>query len=114
MNQAGRYRKILFAMDACYSGTIGKACEGIPGVLFITAANAYEPSKADMKDPEMGVWLSNGFTRAFQDIIDENPSITLRDLYYTLARVTVGSHATVYNITNYGNMYTNTLQEFLK
>lgn len=114
MNQARRYRKILFAMDACYSGTIGKACEGIPGVLFITAANAYEPSKADMKDPEMGVWLSNGFTRAFQDIIDENPSITLRDLYYTLARVTVGSHATVYNITNYGNMYTNTLQEFLK
>ena len=53
MNEAGKYRKILFSMDACYSGSIGEACEGIPGVLFITAANAVETSKADMKDPEM-------------------------------------------------------------
>ena len=114
MHQAGRYRKILFAMDTCYSGTIGETCEGLPGILFITAANAHEPSKADMKDPQMGVWLSNGFTRAFQDAINENPDISLRDLYYRLARQTVGSHATVYNIAEYGNMYTNTMQEYLK
>ena len=108
------FRKLFFALDACYSGTIGEACEGIPGVLVMTAANAYEPSKADMKDTEMGIWLSNGFTRAFQEAIDENPHISMRDLYYKLARQTVGSHATVYNFTSYGNMYSNTMGEFVE
>ena len=114
MNESQKYRKMLFSMDACYSGSIGEACEGIPGVLFMTAANADETSKADMKDPDMGIWLSNGFTRAYQEAIDENPNITMRDLYYKLARQTVGSHATVYNHTMYGNMFTNTMQEYLK
>jgi hypothetical protein len=67
-----------------------------------------------MKDSEMGIWLSNGFTRAFQEAIDETPNITMRDLYYKLARQTVGSHATVYNAEHYGNMYSNTMKEFLK
>ena len=112
--QSMTYRKMLFSMDACYSGSIGEACEGILGVLFITAANAYETSKADMRDPDMGIWLSNGFTRAFQETIDENPNISMRDLYYKLARQTVGSHATVYNYSYYGNMFTNSMQEYLK
>lgn len=114
MHNAGRYRKMLFAMDACYSGSIGEACEGLPGVLFITAAHAYETSKADMKDLEMGIWLSNGFTRAFQEAIDDNPNVTLHNLYHKLARQTVGSHATIYNYVHYGNLYTNTMREFLE
>lgn len=114
MNGAGRYRKMFFAMDACYSGSIGEACIGLPGALFFTAANPYETSKADMKDLDMCIWLSNGFTRAFQEAIDENPDIVLRDLYYKLAAQTVGSHATVYNVENYGNVYTNTMREFLE
>ena len=113
MYNLNKYRKILFSMEACYSGSIAEACKEIPGVLFITAANAYETSKADMKDADMGIWLSNGFTRAFQESIDENPHITMRDLYYKLARQTIGSHATVYNHTYYGNMYTNTMKEYL-
>ena len=80
--QSMTYRKMLWSMDACYSGTIGEACVGIPGLLVITSANAYEPSKADMKDPEMGIWLSNGFTREFQETVDTKPDIILRDLYY--------------------------------
>lgn len=107
-----KHRKMLWVMDACYSGTIGEACTGIPGVLVITSANAYEPSKADVKDPDMGIWLSNGFTREFQETVDEKPDINLRDLYYELARNTVGSHATVYNVENYGNMYKETISEF--
>lgn len=114
MNYLGKYRKMFFAIDACYSGSIGEACEGIQGVLLMTAANPNETSKADMKDPDMGLWLSNGFTRAFQEAIDENPDIVLRDLYYKLAAQTVGSHATVYNVENYGNVYTNTMREFLE
>ena len=110
--QSMTYRKMLWSMDACYSGTIGEACEGIPGLLVITSANAYEPSKADMKDPEMGIWLSNGFTREFQETVDAKPDIILRDLYYELARNTVGSHTTVYNVENYGNMYKESMNEY--
>lgn len=106
------FRKLFFVVDACYSGTIGEACEGVPGLLAMTAANPYEPSKADMKDTEMGIWLSNGFTRAFQEAVDEKPDICLRDLYYELARHTVGSHATVYNVENYGNMYKERMNEY--
>ena len=114
LKDQGKFRKMLFAMDACYSGMIGEACTGIPGTLFITAANAYESSKADMMDPEMGIWLSNGFTRIFQETIDETPNISIHDLYYQLARHTTGSHATVYNVEQYGNVYKNTMQEYLK
>lgn len=114
MAETAHYRKMFVAMDACYSGSVANACNGIPSVLFMTAANAYETSKADMKDLEMGIWLSNGFTRAFQETIDKSPDIVLHDLYYKLACQTVGSHATVYNVENYGNMYTNTMREFLE
>ena len=106
------FRKLFFVVDACYSGTIGKACEGIQGVLAMTAANPYESSKADMKDPEMGICLSNGFNREFQETIDEKPDICLRDLYYEVARNTVGSHATVYNVEKYGNMYKERMDEY--
>ncbi len=111
--EGAQYRKLMFVVDACYSGSLGEACEGLPGALFITAANSREPSKADMRDTEMGLWLSNGFTRAFQDAIDTHPSQSLHELYTTLARRTVGSHVTVYNEENYGNMYNNSLNEFL-
>lgn len=113
MNDQGKYRKMMFSIDACYSGSIGEQCAGIPGVIFVSAANSSESSKADMKDTDMGIWLSNGFTRAFQEQIDENPAISLRDLYYVLARRTVGSHATIYNADFYGNLYHNTMEEYL-
>lgn len=72
-----------------------------------------KPLKLTIKDPEMGIWLSNGFTRAFQETIDDNPDISIRDLYYKLARQTVGSHATVYNIESYGSVFKNSMLEYL-
>jgi len=114
MSEEGKYRKMLFVVDACYSGSVGKACEGIPGILFLTAANEKEESKADIFDNNLNVYLSNGFTRAFQETIDESSDITLRNLYYILVRRTFGSHASVYNSSMFGNMYRNTLEEFLE
>lgn len=108
------YRKMFVALEACYGGSMAEACEGIPGVVFMTAANASETSKADVQDYEMNIWLSNGFTRVFQEMIDDNPSISLRDLYYKLARTTVGSHVSVYNEALYGNMFRNTMSEYLR
>ena len=108
-----RYRKLLFAVEACYSGGLGEACEGLPGTLFITAANPYETSHADVWSEDVGVYLSNGFTRGFQEAIGTAPAISLRDLYYTLARNTSGSHVKVYNAPHYGSVYNNTMSEFL-
>ena len=37
----------------------------------------------------------------------------MRDLYYTLAAHTSGSHVKVYNVPNYGNVYSSSMTEFL-
>lgn len=50
------------------------------GSLLITAANPYETSHADVWSEEVGVFLSNGFTRGFQEAIGSNPDISLRDM----------------------------------
>jgi len=113
LNAENRYRKLMFVLDACYSGTIGEACEEIPGVLVFTAAHSNESSKADVFDRDLNVWLSNGFTRTFRDEVTANPDITLRELYYKTVRGTKGSHPRIYNASNYGNMYHETLREFL-
>lgn len=76
----------------------------------VDGSQANEMSKADVCNNEMNILIAN----AFQDIIDKNPNISLRDLYCYLAQHTVGSHASVYNIENYGNMYSNSMTEFLK
>jgi len=107
------HRKLLFAIEACYSGGLGEVCEGLPGCLFITAANPYETSHADVWSEQVGVFLSNGFTRGFQEAIGTKPAISLRDLYYTLAVHTSGSHVKVYNDHNYGSVYSNTMAEYM-
>ena len=113
MHLKGKYRKMFFMIEACYSGSVAKQCEGVPGVLMLTAANESETSLADVLDPEMNIWLSNGFTRSCCEAVIANRKISMRDLYYHVARQTVGSHATMYNYKMYGNMFTNTVEEFL-
>ena len=107
------HRKLLMAVEACYSGGLGQVCEGLPGCLFITAANPYETSHADVWSEAVGVYLSNGFTSGFGKAINSDPAITLRDLYYTLGRNTSGSHVKVYNAPNYGSVYSETMAEYL-
>ena len=108
------HRKMLVAVEACYSGGLGQRCEGLSGTLFITAANPWETSHAAVWSDQLGVYRSNGFTRGFQEAIAANPAISLRDLYYTLARTTSGSHVKVYNTEHYGNMYDNSISEYLE
>lgn len=114
MNSEGKYRRLFFVIEACYSGSVAQECEGIPGVLFLTAANASETSKADIVDKELKTYLSNGFTRGFQQKIRNEYSVSLRDLYYHVAGQTVGSHARMYNIPAFGSVYKTNMDEFLK
>ena len=108
------HRKMLFTIEACFSGGLGQYCEGIPGLLFITAANPYEQSQAAVWSNQLGVYRSNSFTCGFQEAITTNAAISLRDLYYHLANSTSGSHVKVYNVSNYGSVYDNTMSDYFQ
>lgn len=113
MYQQGKYRRMMLAVETCYSGLWGEALEGIPNVVIMTAANTLEPSKADIWDSHRQTYLSNAFTRAFRRAIEENPNITLRDLYFKLAQSTTGSHVSLYNESYYGSVYANGMGDYL-
>lgn len=106
------FRKCLCLLEACYAGSMARGVSG-KGVLLITAAGEFETSKADVVSLDLGVWMSNAFSRTLIETLGTAPAIPLRDLYYTLFRTTVGSHVTVYNDDNYGNLYHLGMREFV-
>ena len=113
MAEEKRYRKLLMMVEACFSGGVLEQCVGIPGMLFITAANGDETSKADIFNEQLKVWMSNRFTSTFIEQITADRAIAMRDLYYRLFINTVGSHVMVYNDDNYGNLYQASMSEFI-
>lgn len=113
MAEERRYRKLAFFTEACYSGSVFEKCTGNKGMIFFTAANPFETSKADMFSPEMGIWMSNRFTSTFLESVSFQSVIPLHDLYNRLFISTVGSHVMVYNAENFGNLHTSTMDEFI-
>ena len=113
MSDEQRFRKMLWIVEACYSGGVVKECEGIPGLLVMTAANANESSKADLWYAPYNVYLTNRFTSSIISRLYSDPATSLRDLYNVAFTGTLGSHVTIYNADNYGNLYQNTMREFL-
>lgn len=113
MHSEGKYRKLFFVIEACYSGSVAQMCEGIPGVLIMTAANASETSKADILDERLNTYLSNGFSRGFLQKIQYQYWVNLLDLYTHVSSQTVGSHAGLYNIPAFGSVFKTSMTEFL-
>ena len=111
MAKEKKYRKMLFLIEACYSGSIVKDIQ-IPGALFITAANDKETSKADNFSNQLGVWMTNRVTYGLREQLETDMSVPLRDLYYRLFINTIGSHVMVYNTANFGNIHMNNISEF--
>ena len=114
MHNAGKYRKVLCLIETCYSGSVFSKIEGIPSILAFTAAGPNETSKADIYNEDMGIWMSNRFSATLEDCINNSPGISFRDLYYRLFTNTVGSHVMLYNASAYGNIYRETMKEYLK
>lgn len=108
-----QYRRMMFAIETCFSGHWGDALKGLPDVLVLTAANEQESSKADMHDSSLGVYLSNAFARTFRRQIDAKNDITIYDLYRELFKTTRGSHVSIYNQQEYGSVYSERMSEFL-
>ena len=111
-SQSKKYRRMMFAIETCYSGKWGVFLEGQPDVLVITAANPFETSKADVYDDDLGVYLSNAFARTFRTYVDLLPEITVYDLYKELYKTTNGSHVTTYNQRQYGSVYQESMVDY--
>ena len=112
MFSAMKFRKQFAIIETCYSGVVGEGCVGIPGLLMMTAANPYEPSKAYAFDDEIGVDLSNTFTASILSHLEQNPQSVIRDLYLHAFDKTNGSHVMVYNSDWYGSLYLNDMREY--
>ena len=112
MNERDMYRRMMLAVETCFSGQWGEVLTGLPDVLILTASNAMETSKADVFDQELGVYLSNAFSRTFRSKIGMGAGINIYDLYRELYKTTAGSHVTIYNHTQYGSVYTEKMTEF--
>lgn len=108
------HRKMLVAVEACYGGGLGKECEGLAGTLFLTAASPYEECHAARWSNRIGIYLTNSFSEGFQERIADNPSISLQELYYSLVRTVSGSHVKLYNLKNYGSIYSDTMEDYLE
>lgn len=108
------YRRMAMFVETCFSGSVFEGREWPKGMLFVTAANADETSKADIFNSAANIWMSNRFTSTLREQITANPDIMLRDLYYRLFINTVGSHVMVYNAPLFGNLYTTSMTEFLR
>ena len=114
----GHYRKLMWCIEACYSGAIGEAIEGVPGVLVMTAANANETSKAAIYNSEMGIWMTNRFSVYLietlkNELTGDNGDITVREMFYYLSTHTLGSHVSLFNSTNYDDITTTGYREFV-
>jgi hypothetical protein len=88
-------------------------CSDIEGIVAFTAADANETSKADIFNSSLGVWMSNQFTYTLRDEITKDSSISLYNLYCKLFINTLGSHVMIFNEDNYGNVITNSMEEYL-
>ena len=113
MKNNGKYRKLLFVVEACYAGGIAKSCEGIEGLLFFTSANEFEQSFGDIHDNNLNVYRSNRFSKSFINKVRNNNHSYITDIYYSTFKETMGSHVTLYNYKNFGNIYYSNIGEFI-
>ncbi len=114
MEQSGSYRKLIGCIETCYSGGVAVAADNHNGMLFFTAANANETSKADEYNYNWDVWMSNRFTATLQDCMINTPSQSFAYLYNRLFQSTVGSHVCVFGHRGFGSMYESNLGEILE
>ena len=114
MYAAGKYRKLFGIIEACYSGGVAAQCIGVPNLLLMTAANDKETSKAELYAPLWGTYLTNSFTLATLQTLKNkfHDDLSIRDLYSESFSNTMGSHVTLYNIENSGNVFFNYVDDY--
>lgn len=112
MQAESRYRKLLICNESCFSSSVGKAAEGIPGVLSIASASETESSFSDNYSIACRTWLSDRFSNNLVDCMSQTPEMTYRELYTYLVSHTIGSHVKIFNAPQFGNLYRESPKEF--
>ncbi len=111
-----RYRKMLWLVEACHAESVTEGCEGFPGVMAFAAAAKAETSKTDewyAPGGKSGTWLCDRFSRVLTNRLNDNPDITLMQLYQQLSRGTTASHVMLNNEQNFDNLLTCHMSEFV-
>ena len=116
MYSAGKYRKLFGVVEACYAGGVAAKCIGVPNLLLMTAANEKETSKAELYAPLWKTYLSNSFSLATLRTIQKKAysNLSIADLYYETFSNTMGSHVTLYNVDNFGDVFFNYVDDFFR
>ena len=116
MSSNGKYRKMFGIIEACYSGSVALECEGIPKLLLMTAANDKETSKAQLYSTLWDTYLTNSFTASLLNLVEKDNfnSMSIKDMYSETFSMTMGSHVTLYNVGNFGNVYFNYVGDYFQ
>lgn len=114
MYLAGKYRKMFGVIEACYSGSVAMECVGVPKLLLMTATNDKETSKAELYSSVWRTYLTNSFNAAVLKTLQERNihGLSVKDLYTEVFSQTMGSHVTLYNAENFGNVFFNPIGPF--
>lgn len=111
MHQKKKFRKLLGLIEACYAGSVTEDCTGIPGVMFMTAANSHETSKAEEYSSTWKTYLTNSFTSSILYSLNKK-NTSIYELYQDAFKMTMGSHVTIYNADLFGNLKMNKTYSF--
>ncbi|MSP26545.1 MAG: hypothetical protein EXR75_15635, partial [Myxococcales bacterium] len=132
MQDATRYRRMLVAIEACYSGVFGSVFDGglglgcnsdgttpgdpLFGVLLMTAANTAESSYAAQYDGALGAWVADQFAYELATTVydaggDNAPAY---EFFKGIAVDVAGAHVSLYNEGAFGDPLTDSVQEFFK
>lgn len=114
MNAAGRYRKMLIAIETCYSGATAEALTA-DGALCITAAGAHEVSvvHGEEEDNVLGVYLADEFSYRFTKYADIYESLSLGEFYKQIYTNIPTSHVTLSDSRLFGCLVHRTLEDFI-
>ena len=108
----GGARKLLVIAEPCYAEATVSSLVGITGALAFVGASTAEQSWGDNWNNEGLYWMSDRFTQNVVKQLTGNPAITYRELFLYCAKHTLGSHVRIVNVEHFGNLYTNSPQEF--
>lgn len=108
----GGARKLLVIAEPCYAEATVSSLDGITGALAIVGASAAEQSWGDNWNSEGLYWMSDRFTQNVVKQLTATPATTYRDLFLYCSQHTLGSHVRIVNAEHFGNLYTDSPQEF--
>ena len=112
MSAEARFRQLLIVVEACHGGVMGTGISE-PSVMLISGANPYENSMATNYDSDLDAWISDEFAFAYYSAIQSENTPTLLNLYQQVYLQVPGSHVTVYNAENFGDLSEVNIAEFL-